>query len=197
MGETFFHLVFVFIFIAFTVIRMVFHRRATLSAGKVEYREGRLHTALRLLTGIPFMLALLAYMINPAVLAWAELPLPRWAHWLGVVSGLASLALIYWVHTALGENFSTTLHLRENHTLVTGGPYRWVRHPMYTVLYIHLTGIFLLTGNWFLGGVYFLALSLIILFRLDREEATMIEKFGDQYRQYMLQTGRFLPRIQF
>jgi protein-S-isoprenylcysteine O-methyltransferase Ste14 len=99
------------------------------------------------------------------------------------------------VHTALGDNFSTTLHLRENHTLVTDGPYRWIRHPMYTVLYVHLIGIFLLTGNWLIGGVYFLALSLIIVFRLNREEATMVEKFGDQYRQYMEQTGRFLPRM--
>jgi protein-S-isoprenylcysteine O-methyltransferase Ste14 len=195
MEQMLFHLVFVFIFLAFTGIRMVYHRRATSSAGKVEYREGKLHTALRLITGIPFMVALLAYMVNPAVLAWAEIQLPQWAHWLGVITGLASIPLIYWVHTALGDNFSTTLHLRENHTLVTDGPYRWIRHPMYTVLYVHLIGIFLLTGNWLIGGVYFLALSLIIVFRLNREEATMVEKFGDQYRQYMEQTGRFLPRM--
>jgi protein-S-isoprenylcysteine O-methyltransferase Ste14 len=66
---------------------------------------------------------------------------------------------------------------------------------MYTVLYIHMVGIFLLTANWFIGGVFFLALTLIVLIRLTREEATMTDKFGDQYLQYKQQTGRFLPRI--
>jgi protein-S-isoprenylcysteine O-methyltransferase Ste14 len=66
---------------------------------------------------------------------------------------------------------------------------------MYTVLYLHFTSIFLLTHNWFIGGVFLAALTLIIGLRLKNEEATMVDKFGEAYRSYMLQTGRFLPRI--
>jgi protein-S-isoprenylcysteine O-methyltransferase Ste14 len=109
--------------------------------------------------------------------------------------GLASLPLIVWVQQALGSNFSTTLHVREEHTLVTHGPYRWVRHPMYTVLYLHFISIFLLTQNWFIGGVFLVALTLIVGLRLKNEEATMVDKFGEAYRSYMLRTGRFLPRL--
>jgi protein-S-isoprenylcysteine O-methyltransferase Ste14 len=195
MEQTFFHLVFVFVFLAFTGIRMAYHRLAMQSRGKVEFREGNLHTALRLVTGIPFMIALVAYMFRPSLLDWAKLSVPAWAQWLGVVLGLASVPLLWWVHSALRENFSTTLHLRAEHTLITHGPYRWVRHPMYAVLYIHMLAVFLLTANWFIGGAFLAALTLIIAARLRNEEATMVEKFGDQYRQYMRRTGRFLPRL--
>jgi protein-S-isoprenylcysteine O-methyltransferase Ste14 len=108
---------------------------------------------------------------------------------------LVSLVLLVWVQRALGSNFSTTLHVREEHTLVTYGPYRWVRHPMYTVLYLFLIGVFLVTQNWFIGAGFLIPLTLIVAMRLDNEEAAMIEKFGDDYRQYMHRTGRFAPRV--
>jgi protein-S-isoprenylcysteine O-methyltransferase Ste14 len=141
------------------------------------------------------MTLLLAYMFRPGLLSWAALDLPAWAQWLGVAMGAASLLLIWWVQAALGSNFSTTLHLREEHTLVSHGPYRWVRHPMYTVLYLHLLAIFLLTQNWLIGGFFLSALTIIIATRLAKEEAVMIEKFGEEYQAYMLRSGRFLPRL--
>lgn len=55
--------------------------------------------------------------------------------------------------------------------------------------------VFLLTENWFIGGFFLGALTLIVATRLKREEQVMLEKFGDEYRTYMQQTGRFLPRL--
>ncbi len=191
----FFHLVFVSVFLAFTVIRAYYHRLASRTMGKADFKEGRLHIALRMVFGIPFVLAVFAYMFRPQILGWADLNLPEWMQWLGVILGVASIPLIWWVQEALGSNFSTVLHVREEHTLVTQGPYRWVRHPMYTALYMNLLGAFLLTGNWFIGGFFLGALTLIVATRLKREEQAMLDKFGDQYRAYMHQTGRFLPRI--
>ena len=195
MDKSFFHAVFVVVFVAFTLIRASYQRKAVQTRGRVEFKEGKLLTAFRLILGIPFMLGLLGYLIRPSLFAWADFPLPQWAQWIGVFLGLASLPLIVWTHRALGSNFSTTLHVREEHTLVTDGPYRWVRHPMYAVLYIHFIAILLLTGNWFIGGVFLVAQTLIIARRLKNEETAMIEKFGDGYRQYMRRTGRFLPRL--
>jgi len=134
-------------------------------------------------------------MVRPGLLAWATVELPEWLQWLGVLLGLASLPLIWWVQEALGSNFSTTLHVRSEHTLVTQGPYRWVRHPMYTVLYMVLLAVFLLTGNWLISGVFLVSMTMIVLFRLGNEEAVMLEKFGEDYRRYMQRTGRFLPRL--
>lgn len=129
-----FHLFFVFVFLAFTVIRAYYHRQASRSMGKAEYKEGRLHILLRMLFGIPFILTLVVYLFRPQILGWAALNLPDWLQWIGVILGVASIPLIWWVQVALGSNFSTVLHVRQGHTLVTSGPYRWVRHPMYTVL---------------------------------------------------------------
>ena len=105
------------------------------------------------------------------------------------------MALIWWVQWALGSNFSTTLHVRDEHTLVTHGPYRWVRHPMYAVLYVHMVALFLISANWLIGGALLLVLTLVVAVRLGKEEAVMVEKFGDEYRAYMERTGRLLPRV--
>jgi protein-S-isoprenylcysteine O-methyltransferase Ste14 len=191
----FFHLVFVIVFLAFTGIRAYYHRLASRTRGAAQFKEGRLHIALRLVFGIPFILAVFAYMLRPQILGWADLDLPAWAQWIGVILGLTSLPLIWWVQHALGSNFSTVLHVRDEHTLVTGGPYHWVRHPMYTALYMKMLAAFLLTENWFIGGVLLVTLTLVIITRVDREEQAMVEKFGDSYRLYMQRTGRFLPRL--
>jgi len=210
-----FHLGYVIVFLSFTAIRAYFHKKAGQSRGPVEYKEGKWHTALRLIVGIPFMLSLLVYMVQPGWFAWAALPLPvsclacvsnlanrqirqeagEGAQWVGLILGIASLPLILWVQAALGSNFSTTLLVRQDHDLVTQGPYRWVRHPMYTVLFVHLVALLLLSANWFIGGLPLLAFTLIVATRLKDEERVMAEKFGPAYMDYMRRTGRFLPRL--
>jgi len=195
MNETIFHLIFVFIFVAFSAIRAYYHRLATSGAGKVEYKEGLPLKAFRLIAGLPWIGSLIVYLFRPGWFAWAHLDLPIALRWTGAVLGIASLPLIWWVQRSLGVNFSTTLHVREEHTLVTSGPYHWVRHPMYTALFIWIAALLLLSANWLIIGVPLVAFLAIIVTRIDNEEKTMIEKFGEQYRIYMRRTGRFLPRL--
>lgn len=66
---------------------------------------------------------------------------------------------------------------------------------MYTLLFMHTMAILLLTKNWFVGGVLLITLTLVVTPRLKNEEVSMIEKFGDGYREYMKHTGQFLPRL--
>lgn len=195
MNQMFFHIMFVVVFTSFTIIRMIYHRKARQTRGKVEFKEGRLNLTLRLILGVPFILLLFVYMFNPGILSWAQFTLPAWAQWLGVVLGVASVPLIWWVQMALGANFSGTLHVRADHTLVTHGPYRWVRHPMYTVLYMLEIAILLLTSNWFIGSALLISQTIVLVNRINNEERVMIEKFGEAYRAYIKHTGRFLPRL--
>ena len=195
MSQTFFHNIFVIFFALFAVIRVYFQWRARLVKGQVEYKESRFNTALRALIGAIFFLGVLVYIVRPDTLAWADLALPQWVQWLGVVLGGISIPLLAWTQLALGSNFSPTLHVRQEHTLVTSGPYRYVRHPMYTSLFLSLSAILLLTRNWLVGGIPLVGLSVILLMRLPREERAMTEKFGDEYREYVKRTGRFLPRV--
>ncbi|HMQ29927.1 MAG TPA: isoprenylcysteine carboxylmethyltransferase family protein [Chloroflexaceae bacterium] len=194
MIDWLFHLAFVVLFLGFFGIRGYYFRRAKRVRGAVSYIEGWGHRALRLLVGVPFMLALGGYMLWPGLLAWAAFPLPAWARGLGLALGLASVALMVWVQRALGANFDVTLHLRAEHSLVTDGPYRWVRHPMYSVLFLFELAVLLLTANWFVGGVPLATLTLIIATRVWREEALMLSTFGATYQSYKERTGRFLPR---
>lgn len=191
----FFHITFVITFIIFWGIRMAYQKRANDLGGEAEFKEGEGHERIRQILGVPFMLLFVVFMIRPSILAWSTFSLPNWVQWLGVILGVVSVPLIWWVQWALDINFQTRLHVRTEHNLVTHGPYRWVRHPMYTVLYMHLFAILLLTANWLIAGTLLLMQTLIIALRLQNEEAAMVEKFGDDYRYYMQQTGRFLPKL--
>lgn len=194
-NEALFRVILAALLIGIIVVRTYYRRLAEKSEGRVVQIEGRMNLLFRLTIGLTGMFVLLVQVVYPEALAWARLDLPEWARWVGGACGVGGLALLVWVHQTLRENFSGTLHIREQHTLVTGGPYRWVRHPMYTSFYLLVAAFFLLSANWFIGLGWLVGLSLVMITRIAREEAVMQEKFGEIYRAYMQQTGRFLPRL--
>ena len=106
---------------------------------------------------------------------------------------VACLPLIYWVFSSLGKNVTPTVVTRREHTLVTHGPYRWVRHPLYTVAFTLFVGFALLAANWFLLVVLLFG-AVVLAQRTTIEEAQLVERFGDDYRRYMQAPGRYLPR---
>lgn len=118
--------------------------------------------------------------------------LPAWLRWASFILGLASLGLWAWTQAELGKQWSAQLQLREDHQLVTSGPYARVRHPLYSAMFAFGIAFAVLTANWVF--VVFAALVIAGLFlRVPKEEKMMLEQFGDQYRNYMKQTGRFFP----
>ena len=176
-------------------IRSRAHREALKSSGPIEEFESRLNLALRLAAALSLFAALIVYLIHPVWLSWSSIALPAWLRWLGAPLGVVALSLLFWVHRELGRNFRGTLHLRAEHELVTSGPYRWVRHPMYTVFYLIGISILLLTANWLIGGGTLIVLTAVMLSRMKHEEAVMTERFGETYRAYIARTGLFLPRL--
>ncbi len=150
--------------------------------------------ALRATLFIGFVVAFIIYAVKAEWMRWFIFPLPPWLRWGGAVLGLVSLVLLVWVQHTLGRYWSTDLQLRQEHVLVTGGPYRWVRHPMYAVIFMYLIGLTLVSANilFAVGTV----LAIVLLYRrIDEEEKMMVARFGDEYRNYMKQTGRLLPRV--
>ncbi|HSB03531.1 MAG TPA: isoprenylcysteine carboxylmethyltransferase family protein [Anaerolineales bacterium] len=137
---------------------------------------------------------ILVYSIDPHLMKWSALPLPFWLRWFGFFIGLTALIIFFAVLQALGQNFSTTLTVKKDQTLVTQGPYQWVRHPMYTSFVLLWVGYFLLSTNWFIGLTGILGFALAIVVRTPKEEQMMIERFGYEYIAYMKRTGRYLPR---
>ncbi len=128
------------------------------------------------------------------VLAFADRPQPAACVALGAVSMVAGLWLFWRSHADLGDSWSITLELNADHRLVTQGLYRVVRHPMYASFLVLGLGQALLVANWIAGLSGIAALALLIVRRLPREEAMMIEQFGDEYRDYRRRVGAVVPR---
>jgi protein-S-isoprenylcysteine O-methyltransferase Ste14 len=126
---------------------------------------------------------------------FAHLPLPASLRWPGAGALLAGIGLLFWTHQALGRNFSGVLEIRKEHALVTRGPYRLVRHPMYSAFFVFGFGLLLLSANWLIAGANVGAITWMYLVRAPDEERMLAEHFGDAYRQYMQGTGRLLPRL--
>jgi len=140
------------------------------------------------------LVSILLYSLDPSLMKWSALSLPTWLRWLGFFLGLIALLVFFWVLQSLGQNFSTSLTISKKQTLVTRGPYRWVRHPMYTSFVLLWVGFLLLSLNWFIGLTGILAFAWAIVVRTPKEEQMMIDRFGEEYITYMKRTGRYLPR---
>ena len=83
---------------------------------------------LRVLFAAPLYLSILAYMIDPNWMAWSAIGVPAWLRWLAAFVGVAMVPIIYWVVSTIGKNISETFLTKDHHSLVTHGPYRWVRY---------------------------------------------------------------------
>lgn len=158
-------------------------------------KEGGFLALIRSLLFILAMASLLIYILMPAWMSWASWHVPVSIRLFGIFAATVSIVSIFRVHSILGRNFSASLRIRDGHTLVTYGPYRWVRHPLYTAWLIFFSSLFLITANWVIGILGVSLEAFVMLIRTGREEAMLQETFGDQYREYMARTGRFFPRI--
>lgn len=172
-----------------------YRRRAERSAGPLRDGGGRsvLLTTLRAF-GILALLPVLAYLVRPSWVEWARVPFPPALRWLAGVVGLAGLPVLVWIFRTLGPNISPSHSTRRGHRLVTDGPYRFVRHPLYTTGTVLSVALALLTALWW--PVAWLVPALLLLhWRTPREEERLVEAFGDAYRDYRQRTGRYLPRL--
>ena len=139
------------------------------------------------------VIGLITFMVNPSAMAWSSLPLPDSLRWAGVGIGIAGGTLLLWTFNTLGPNLTDTVVTRKTHTLVTRGPYRWVRHPFYDSGALCILANSLVASNWFLLLTGLLALLLLVV-RTRKEEENLLKRFGDDYRTYMERTGRFWPK---
>jgi protein-S-isoprenylcysteine O-methyltransferase Ste14 len=170
------------------------HRARQQGEAIARRRESPLLIAGRAVLALPLFVAILLYLSNPRWMGWAELALPLWVRWVGVLLGLVAVPSALWVFTSIGRNVSETVLTKRDHALVTTGPYRWVRHPLYTTGAVLLLSIGLMAANWFILLFALLAIVSLRLAVIPLEERELVSKFGDRYRRYMARTGGLLPR---
>ena len=196
MNENLFRILAAVIFFTGIGISTYFRRKADRDAGEKLSRKADgtpMMTVIRI-GGLILWLSPLFYLVNPIWMAWSKIGLPEWARWLGVGVGVICVFGIYWLFSSIGSGITPVSATRKEHKLVTNGIYRYIRHPLYTFGSSKFLAFGMIADNWFIvamGGVAFIVMAI----RTPKEEANLIEKFGDEYREYMKRTGRFLPKI--
>lgn len=127
-------------------------------------------------------------------LSWQLVPKSNDAAEVGMLLTLAGIALALWARFVLGRNWSGTVTVKQDHELVRSGPYRIVRHPIYSGFLLGLLGTAIARGQ--IGA--FLAVAVAALtFHLKSltEEAFMTEQFGSQYITYQRSVKRLIPFV--
>lgn len=193
--ESIFRILFTAIFIAALSISIYYRRKARQSGEQIaRSAESAAMIFFRVLIALPLYGGMLVYMINPAWMSWARVELPAGLRWYAAVLAMSMLPLLLWLFRSIGRNISETVLTKTEQNLVTHGPYRWVRHPLYSVGACTLFALGLVAANWFIVGMMVLVMFMLP-FLVEKEEARLCEKFGARYREYMSRTGRFLPRM--
>ena len=200
-GDYLYFVLFLVILFAGILMRGIFGRKSAdykkslreLTKQALEH-ETRLSMALLILGGIVLMVGVIVYVFYIPVFPWAQLPLPDFVRWVGILMGGISIPLIGWVHWTLGRAFSKSLTIQNGHQFVTTGPYRWIRHPMYTIFIFYFLSFFLVSTNLFLL-ITWIIMVITFIIRIPKEEQMLIDQFGDAYREYMQRTGRLFPRF--
>ncbi|QFR34297.1 protein-S-isoprenylcysteine O-methyltransferase [Ancylobacter sp. TS-1] len=179
--------------IGWYVIRMPFERKVK--------RERVVDARDRLRELVLLSCSTLGLGITP--LLWATSKLFNFANYpyspvqfaLGTLTFAFSLWLFRRTHKDLGKNWSVTLEIKDSHKLITGGVYRYVRHPMYSAFFLWALAQLILVPNWIAGPAGIVGFGILYLFRIGREEKMMLDTFGDEYRAYSARTARLIPGV--
>ncbi len=147
-----------------------------------------------LLIGVFVMSGLPRYLGPLAILARPLAQRTMGLQWAAAGAAALGLAIAVWARIALGRNWSGEITLKEDHELVTSGPYAAIRHPIYTALILLFLGLALFIAS---AGAW-IGLALVILscwVKLRQEEALMLRQFPDSYPAYMARTRRLVPLL--
>ena len=160
---------------------------------KAERRErGFTFFLHRLLVAFGFVLIFLDIPAN--WLYRRVLPSGLWLPILGIAVAVVGFAFAIWARVHIGRNWSSSVVAKVQHELIRSGPYRWVRHPIYSGLLLAILGTVLVQDQ--VRGLVALALVYAgwkIKSRL--EERMMVSTFGEQYTTYANSTGALFPRL--
>jgi protein-S-isoprenylcysteine O-methyltransferase Ste14 len=167
---------------------------SALKRKKTKQRESILQ---RLTYVLPLLLAFLLFSRPEADHGWLGAPFYSQslaAGWLGVLLTAAGVAIAFWARVHLGTNWSGVVTLKEDHELIRTGPYRTIRHPIYTGILLAVLGSVVALGQ-VRGVIAFVIIWLSFYIKARREESLLSAEFGSRFVEHQQHTGMFLPRI--
>lgn len=158
-----------------------------------EDRSSTLDTLLLAVNGIGMIVPI--FYVFSTWLDFADFFLPTGIRWVGVVMFAAAAYLLWQTHHDLGRNWTPTLGLRKDHSLIQEGIFRHIRHPMYAAHLLWALAQPLILANWIAGFSFLIPQVAQYWLRIGAEEQMMLDHFGEEYREYMKTTGRLLPKL--
>ncbi|HEY7002282.1 MAG TPA: isoprenylcysteine carboxylmethyltransferase family protein [Candidatus Udaeobacter sp.] len=177
--------------ICWMIFAMVWLLAAT-STKRTIYRESAAERARYwILLAIAYFLVIRSD-IFPPPLDWLVIPHTKSIAWSGACLCICGLVFAIWARVILGRNWSGVVTLKEEHELIERGPYRIVRHPIYTGMLGMFAGTAIVIG--YLGGFLGLLLAFASFWlKLKREEDLMLKQFPNKYAAYQLRVKRIIP----
>ena len=151
--------------------------------------------AIRSALGVIFYGMLMMWLFWPSLLSFTYLPLPGVARWSGVVLLVPALWLLLASFSAMGTSYRGGVGLYDKHELVTSGPYRMIRHPIYVGFILVMLAVALISANWLMGLAGIALVTTIPARRIRIEEAQLRERFGDAWDSYASRTSMLFPGL--
>src|SRR5271156_1882217 len=150
------------------------------------------------------ILRVLIFLIAIVLLSVPRIPLP-WLYrqlwpqgllpfWLGAAVTVAGLLFAVWARVHLGRNWSRSVTVKQDHELITSGPYAVVRHPIYTGILAGFLGMAIAISQ-VRGFLVFLLIFLVFWIKLRMEEQWMRSQFGEAYATYARHTAALVPYL--
>ena len=192
MFNSIFKIIYLIEFLLATIVRKIYTSRNKSPELKIQ-KKSTPELVFLALNGIG-MLIPIVYVFS-TMLDFADYPLPDWLAWAGVVLFALAIWLLWRSHHDLGRNWTVTVALHHEHELITGGVYKFMRHPMYSAHLIWAIAQIMILHNWIAGYSFLIAQIPFYFLRIKNEEAMMLEQFGAVYKAYMQKTGRLFPKL--
>ncbi len=164
-------------------------RRAKPTQWQEPMRTQLLHQGLLVVAGT----LLATSRLWPAALSTRALPAGLAADAGGLLLVVLGLGFTVWARVHLGANWSSAVELKDQHTLIRSGPYRYVRHPIYTGLLLAVVGTAIVVGQW--RGVLAVALAFVALVYKSRHEERRMQETFPEYADYCRTTPALIPFI--
>ena len=197
----FFRIAFLSLWIVLGIVRGYYGRKTKTHDSLVGIKEklktagGEVGKSMMILTAIITVIGcvgLILYLLSPPWWTWTHLPLGEFVQWIGIVVSTIPISYLIWVHRHLDKQWSIALEIQEDHKLITTGPYRRVRHPMYLGVFVYTIGLCFISLD-ILVTIFFVFTIWVNYRRIPSEEQMMIDQFGDEYLEYMKRSGRLIP----
>jgi len=151
----------------------------------------------RILRVVIFAIAIVLLSTGRIPLRWLYVqvwPVGLWPFWLGAAVLIAGLLFAVWAREHLGSNWSRSVTIKQDHELITRGPYGVVRHPIYTGILAGFLGTAIALSQ-VRGFIAFVLVFLALWMKLRMEEQWMRTQFGETYASYAHQTAALVPFV--